>query len=127
MNQSELQVIVSKHEFDKMQTELEQLRIIVESRTLTAVSSTNVSYLPVNSCFTYSGGNMIKTETKYILGLDKDAVAADLAKEIGRLNNEAYYLIERNTNQENEISFLRSEIQKLENQKWYEKLFKKDK
>lgn len=113
------QVILAKTEYDAMEEELNDLRTIVASRQVVTIVEENLNWR-----LTYATAS--GTRIKYIVWDDKDAIK-NLADQVDCVQKEL-----ENTKQELYTAHIESgrksdEINRLNKQTWYQKLFSKNK
>jgi hypothetical protein len=108
------QVILDKYEYDFMERELNDLRAIVESRTVVQIVEESLKWHVVYK--TASG-----TRIKYILGKDSDE---DTMKALAEQIEYAYNKLAK---AESDLRDSHVEIRELKAVTWYQKLFKKNK
>ena len=104
------QVILAKTEYDAMEAELADLRIIVSSRTVLQIVEEDFGWHRAR----YAANG---TRIKYILGTDSDEAKMKVLAEQVEL------LYKKIAKAEAELDRKSEEIKRLTNLKWYQKLF----
>jgi len=110
------QVIMSKKEFDQMEKELDNLRKVVESKSITTIKTPHLGW---NGTYTYTDGYFIE----YVFGTEESEVVKELKEELDankEVNNE---LSKTASNLEHSNNFLKREKDAWKNLPWYKRLF----
>ena len=111
------QVILPKTEYDAMEEELNDLRTIVTTRQVVTIVEENLNWR-----LTWASSN--GTRIKYIVQ-DEQMAVKTLADQVDRVQKELEQMeFERNTAQR-ELGIRQDEINRLNKQTWYQKLFSK--
>lgn len=111
-------VILNKTEFDNMETELSNLRKVVESRT---VAQIKIPYLRIdpNTYTTYVGGYSVD----YVVGCDENEVVKELGVEIEKLKDDNKTLNQIIDTSEANLRWYQNQEDEWKNLPWYKRLF----
>jgi len=114
---TEKQVILDKRDYDAMEDELTDLRIIVASRTVLTIVEEKLNWR-------ISFGAASGTKINYILGTDSDEDAIKVfTEEIAYLKNKLKKAEEDLDESYREQGRKSDEIKRLTNRNWFQKLF----
>ena len=111
-------VILNKTEFDKMETELNNLRKVVESRTVAQIKIPHLRIDP-NTYTTYVGGYSVD----YVVGCDENEVVKELSAE---LEKERKYVDELEAKMDTMLDDMHAFQRRKDDWKnlpWYKRLF----
>ena len=111
---TEKKVILAKIEYDAMEAELKDLRAIVNSRTVVQIFEESLKWHVV---YNAASG----TRIKYILGTDSDE------EKMKVLADGIEYVYKKLAKVESDLRDKSDEINRLNKQTWYQKLFSKNK
>jgi hypothetical protein len=108
-------VILNKTEFDNMETELNNLRKVVESRTIVTIKTPiyNWGYIQATSSNYY----------EYIFGTDENEIVKEISTEIEKLKKEKGELNHIVNGLETKIRWFQSQQDEWKNLPWYKRLF----
>jgi len=116
---SEKQVIMSKVEFDKMEKELDNLRKIVESKSIVKIKD---PYLGWTGGY-LTTGPAVRYEVEYIFGVDENEVVKALSEELDQARKDRDESYKKISNLELSNHWLKEEKDKWKNLPWYKRLF----
>jgi hypothetical protein len=116
---SEKQVIMSKVEFDNMEKELNDLRKIVESKTVCRIAYPKLTWDNIYGCARGIGSY----EVEYVIGSDENEVIKELSAEITTLKQTKDDLNGILTLHEASIFRLQRQENDWKNLPWYKRLF----
>ena len=115
------QVTLDKLEYDAMETELTNLKKIVESRTVAIIAE---PYLNFKWPRTYhSESNAMKIS--FVLGTDSGTDVKDLTDQINHYVNKLQYEEDKVRSLNREVEQMTADINRLNQMKWYDKLIGK--
>ena len=115
---SDKQVIMSKSEFDNMEKELDNLRKVVESRTVAKIKTPHLGWSP-----TYGASYIDSYFIEYVFGTDENEVVKELSAEINSLNSIKDNLNDILTLHEASIFRLQRQENDWKHLPWYKRLF----
>jgi hypothetical protein len=115
---SDKQVIMSKVEFDNMEKELNDLRKIVESKTVCRIAYPKFDWNTI-----YGNGDIGGYKVDYVIGSDENEVVKELSAEINSLNSIKDNLNDILTLHEASIFRLQRQENDWKNLPWYKRLF----
>lgn len=107
-------VILNKTEFDNMETELNNLRKVVESRTIAKIAVPRLTWSSI-----YGSSNSY--DVQYVTGCDENEVIKELSDEIETLKKS----VEKWENKCMELNTVISKLGDWKNLPWYKRLFVK--
>ena len=113
---SDKQVIMSKKEFDEMEKELDNLRKVVESKTITKIKTPHLDW---NGSYTYVDRYIIE----YIFGTEESEIVKELKEEIDRAKEDNDNLKDNYIDLENHYVRLKREEDNWKYLPWYKRLF----
>jgi hypothetical protein len=113
---SDKQVIMSKTEFDKMEEELDNLRKVVEDKTITKIKTPHLSW---NGAYTYVDSYFIE----YIFGTEESEIVKELKEEIDRVKENNDNLKDNYIDLESRYIRLKLEENNWKQLPWYKRLF----
>ena len=109
-------VILNKTEFDNMETELNNLRKVVEDKTITKIKTPHLSW---NGAYTYVDSYFIE----YIFGIEESEVVKELKLEIDKLRGDNSITKDNYLDLENHYVRLKREENNWKQLPWYKRLF----
>ena len=117
-NMSSKQVTLDKKDYDAMENELADLRIIVESRTVVKIVEPQLNW---HLAYAAADG----TQIKYVLGTDGDVAIPELAAQVNYYVNELQHSEAKVRTCNRELITKTDEINRLNKLTWYDKLLGK--
>jgi hypothetical protein len=114
---TEKKVTLAKTEYDAMEAELRDLRIIVDNRTVVKIIEENTNWYSIRH--TANG-----VRIKYVVS-EKNSAIDELAKDIEFLQNKLQRVQGELDMRNREVWQKADEIKELKAKKWYHKLFNK--
>jgi hypothetical protein len=111
-------VILNKTEFDNMETELNNLRKVVESRTVAKIKTPPLGWSP-----TYGDTYIDRYYVDYVVGCDENEVVKELSAEIEKLKKEKGELNHIVNGLETKIRWFQSQQDEWKNLPWYKRVF----
>lgn len=112
----EKQVILAKTEYDEMEKHLDELRLVVESRTIAKI------FVPYRE-WKYGGYIGVNGDNvKYISGTDDNDTIKELAAEVTKLQDRVAECEREVELQGYELDRRQDEIDRLKKLKWYDKI-----
>jgi hypothetical protein len=115
---SDKKVILNKTEFDNMETELSNLRKVVESRTIAKIKTPHLGWSP-----TYGASYIDSYFIEYVFGTEENEVIKELSAEITALKQTNASLNDILTLHEASIFRLQRQENDWKNLPWYKRLF----
>ena len=113
---SEKLVIMSKKEFDEMEKELDNLRKVVKSKSITKIK---VPHLGWNTAYSY----IDSYEIEYIFGTEESEIVKELKEELDANKEVNSELSKTASNLELSNHWLKGEKDSWKNLPWYKRLF----
>jgi len=113
---SDKQVIMSKKEFDNMEKELNDLRKVVEDKTITKIKTPHLSW---NGAYTYVDSYFIE----YVFGTEESEIVKELKEEIDRVREDRNELSKTASTMVHSIDSLKREKDDWKHLPWYKRLF----
>ena len=110
------QVIMSKVEFDNMEKELNDLRKIVEDKTITKIKTPHLGW---NGAYTYIDSYFIE----YVFGTEESEIIKELKEEIDRAKEDNNTLKDNYLDLESRYIRLKREEDNWKYLPWYKRLF----
>ena len=107
---------MSKVEFDNMEKELNNLRKVVEDKTITKIKTPHLGW---NGAYTYTSSYFIE----YVFGTEESEVIKELKEEIDRVREDRNELSKTASNLELNNHWLKGEKDAWKNLPWYKRLF----
>lgn len=112
----EKQVILAKTEYDEMEKHLDELKLVVESRTIAKI------FVPYRE-WRYNGYIGVNGDNvKYISGTDDNDTIKELAAEVTKLQERVAQCEREMELQGYELGRREDEINRLKKLKWYDKI-----
>lgn len=115
-NMKEKQVILLKSEFDSMEEELNNLRKVVEDKTISIIKTPNLNW---NGGYGYVDSYI----QQYVFGVKESQVINDLKEELERVRKETEEYKQRVFLLDREVWRLKDESTSWKNLPWYKRLF----
>lgn len=111
-------VILNKTEFDNMETELNNLRKVVESRTIAKIKTPHLTYT-AGMWSSYVDYYFVD----YIAGCDENEAVEELSSEIKKLQEEKQELNQTINGLKAELRWHNNQKDDWKNLPWYKRLF----
>ena len=111
-------VILNKTEFDNMEAELNNLRKVVESRTVAKIKTPHLGWSP-----TYGDTYIDRYYVDYVVGCDENEIVNELGAEIEKLKEEKKTLNQIIDTSERNLRWIQSQQDNWKNLPWYKRLF----
>lgn len=115
---SDKQVIMSKSEFDNMEKELNNLRKIVESKTVCRIGIPRLTWSNI-----HGGSNIDSYDVQYVIGCDENEIVNELGAEIEKLKKEKGEINHIVNGLETKIRWYQHQEDEWKNLPWYKRLF----
>lgn len=111
-------IILNKTEFDSMETELNNLRLVVLSKTICKIAVPRLTWSHI-----HGGCDVNSYDVKYVVGCDENETVKELSDEVKKLQKEKQELNQIIDSLEAELRWHNNQKDEWKNLPWYKRLF----